>query len=116
LNQGNGTFAAAQSYPVASFDTFAAIADLNGDGHNDLVVGGHVVFLGKADGTLAPGVNAPASGGPFAIGDLNGDAYPDLTIGNVPASARAPSRSASSRRFASESQLPRGPISFANAL
>jgi hypothetical protein len=82
LNQGNGTFAAAQSYPVASFDTSAAVADLNGDGLNDLVIGGHVVFLGKADGTLAPGVNAPASGGPFAIGDLNGDAYPDLTIAN----------------------------------
>lgn len=72
-----------------------AIADMNGDGINDLVVGNGVycgpsqppasvsVLLGTANGTFQPAITtqiqsySPAS---IAVDDLNGDGIPDLVI------------------------------------
>ncbi|MCC6669761.1 MAG: VCBS repeat-containing protein [Planctomycetes bacterium] len=68
------------------------LADLNGDGHNDITLGlldraSVSLFTGLADGSLAPEVQLGASGTPFQtlVGDVNGDGRPDLiaTSGNL---------------------------------
>jgi uncharacterized repeat protein (TIGR01451 family) len=68
----------------------AVVADINGDGREDVVVlhGGWLrlgAFLQNADGSLAPEALTPvpyASYGPqgLAIGDINGDGLPDAVI------------------------------------
>ena len=56
-------------------------ADLNGDGHADLVAGGGAsgptAWLGNGDGSFQPG-QALVGGEGGAIADLNGDGRPDL--------------------------------------
>lgn len=75
------------------------LADLNGDGHPDLLAvfdtplagsyayGGVWTFLGNGDGTFQPGVRQVLSSVPLtfaaqaiAVGDLNGDGKPDLVL------------------------------------
>jgi hypothetical protein len=60
-------------------------ADLNGDGHQDLVVqmGGSVmVYLGKGDGTFQAGVNYTGIDNVqgFLLTDFDGDSRPDLAV------------------------------------
>ena len=93
IGKGDGTFAPAVDYatstaPGASAVRFG-IADVNSDGHTDLVVatglGNSVaILMGKADGTFASPVD-------YAIGqmvenvravDVNGDGKPDLITSN----------------------------------
>jgi len=78
--------------------TSVEIADVNGDGHPDLVVGngcfsscgggGVGVLLGNGDGTFQPAVTY-FSGGWYADGiavaDVNGDGKPDLVVANCTA-------------------------------
>ncbi len=93
LGNGDGTFQAPQSFTVASGPTFVTVADLNGDGHPDLVVAsprssvgnnGRMisVLLGNGDGSFQPAVNYTVGVGPtaIAVGDLNGDGIPDLVV------------------------------------
>jgi hypothetical protein len=81
LGNGDGTFRAGGSYPgqLGSFIN-AAVADLNGDGTPDLVVGS-VVLLGNGDGTFHE-MAGLGDFGPVAIADFNGDGKPDIAEGS----------------------------------
>lgn len=96
-----GTGAGGALGPKASYPTVAgsetsnlAVGDLNGDQHLDVIATNPLassvsMFLGSADGTLAPSINIPVgifgSSTPFsaAIGDFNGDGRNDLAIAEV---------------------------------
>ena len=103
LGNGDGTFQTAVTYPSGGFEAFSvAIADVNGDGKVDLVVGNTcatsssctngtiAVLLGNGDGTFQTAV-AYGSGGndvfSVAVADLNGDGKPDLVVSNYCASS-----------------------------
>ena len=64
---------------------FVLVADLNGDGIPDLVLGSNVVsiYLGNANGTYseaaAPSIQGPTSY-PIVVADFNGDGIPDLAV------------------------------------
>ncbi len=93
LGNGDGTFRPAVSYPVNGVDTVTVdVADINGDGFADVVVGswwtgpntgvGAIeVLLAKGDGTLLPPVSQSFVGsGPqvVAFRDINGNGKLDL--------------------------------------
>ncbi len=94
LNQGAGTFAHEQDYPLPNVPVSLAVGDFNGDGHMDVAVGvaspaasapgpsGLYVLLGQANGTLATPVKVDSSANPvsLATGDLNGDGRTDLIV------------------------------------
>jgi hypothetical protein len=92
LSKGDGTFEAASSYATGGYDAASvAVADLNGDGKPDLIVGnccddtlinGIVgVLFGIGDGTFQPVV--PYRSGTYyvwsvAVADANLDGIPDI--------------------------------------
>ena len=93
VNNGDGTFAPGVYYNLTG-DLYqspseAVIADLNGDGHNDIVVsnenGGDIsILLGHGDGTFtAEDVNYDTGGFPWMtplVADFNGDGLPDVLV------------------------------------
>jgi hypothetical protein len=89
LGNGDGTFAAAQTYNAGGAPSSLAVADVNGDGKPDLFVvyGSSLVgvLLGNGDGTFQP-VHTYGTGGQFgnaiAVADVNGDGKPDLIVAN----------------------------------
>jgi len=95
LNNGDGAFQKPVSYSSGGYYAVSvAVADVNGDGAQDLVVanacsntncqGGSVdVLLGNGDGTFQAAVSYGAGGfdaQSVAIGDINGDGRPDLVV------------------------------------
>lgn len=89
-----GTASANGLYPTQFFGTLNApgavvSADINGDGHPDLVVIGEdqtiAVMLGKADGTFASPKSYYVAGilpVALAVADLNGDGKLDIVVAN----------------------------------
>src|SRR5207253_47100 len=65
---------------------FVLVADLNGDGIPDLVLGSNQVsiYLGNADGTYTKGATISVQQGPTSYpivsADFNGDGIPDLAV------------------------------------
>ena len=104
LGNGDGTFQGAVSYNSGGVDALSiAVADVNGDGHVDLLIanecinsgncfgGGEVgigaasVLLGNGDGTFQPAVSYNSGGlgtSAIAVADVNGDGHPDLLVVN----------------------------------
>jgi hypothetical protein len=86
LGNGDGTFT--QQPAIADSCGFlqAKVADLNGDGHKDLVFacnGSTSAALGKGDGTFAAPTNLPSGSFPgayfsLAVADFNGDGKLDV--------------------------------------
>jgi hypothetical protein len=101
LGNGDGTFAAAITFPAgiqpaATIDCIV-VGDLNGDGKPDLAAASAddphsslKVYIGNGDGTFAAPADYPSPVGPFpgsagsAIGmamvDVNGDGKPDIVV------------------------------------
>ncbi len=101
LGNGDGTFQTAVSYDSGGYAALSiAVADVNGDGHPDLLVanscgsggacsdGGSVgVLLGNGDGTFQAAVNYKSGDHPLeaysvTVADVNGDGHPDLIVSN----------------------------------
>jgi hypothetical protein len=89
LGRGDGTFSEARSYPSNDHPTKLAIADFNGDGKVDLVVGNKLdsavsVLLGNGDGTFQKPIKYSVGSYPYsvAVGDFNGHKKQDLVVAN----------------------------------
>jgi uncharacterized protein (DUF2141 family) len=100
LGNGDGTFQIAVTYSSGAADaTSVAVADVNGDGKLDLVVGNLCtskagcdgtskvgVLLGNGDGTFRTAVTYDPGGyetGSVALGDLNGDGKLDIVVADA---------------------------------
>jgi FG-GAP-like repeat/Abnormal spindle-like microcephaly-assoc'd, ASPM-SPD-2-Hydin len=98
LGNGNGTLQAAVNYSSEGNTTNAvALADVNGDGHLDILVangstangnsdGSVAVLLGNGNGTFPTAVTYDSGGlgaSGIAVADVNGDGVPDVvtTVG-----------------------------------
>ena len=89
LGNGDGTFQAAVSYDSGRpFTNSIAVADVNGDGKPDLVVGNFndsvAIMLGNGDGTFQLGaIYSSQAEFSVAVADVNGDGKPDLLVANL---------------------------------
>ncbi len=89
-NNGAAGFVALPALSVAPGPRSLAAGDLDLDGDQDLVVASPnsdtvTVFLGKGDGTFAPGKTYPGGDGArwVAVADLDADGAPDLAVVSV---------------------------------
>jgi len=87
LGNGDGTFQSAVTYDSGAMATETiGVADVNGDGKPDVIVGNHCgcsgqigVLLGNGDGTFQTVVGYSAIGADkIVVRDVNGDGKPDV--------------------------------------
>jgi Bacterial Ig-like domain (group 3)/FG-GAP-like repeat len=90
INNGNATFTARGSSPVASMSGKMIAIDINKDGKRDLVfVDGQTsalfVLLGKGDGTFQPlrTSSVPFAPASITVGDFNRDGRLDVAVGGA---------------------------------
>jgi hypothetical protein len=112
--------ACAASCPLGANPTSAVVADLDGDGNNDVAVtdtsGSVLVFLGNGDATLRPPLNFAADAGAIDIvaADFDGDGKLDLATANQTAGDASFLRNLGGANFAAPSQtaLGSGPVAL----
>jgi len=87
LGRGDGTFQDQLTDPVGSDPVAVVTADLNHDGHPDIITTNYYsndisVLLGNGDGTFQPAESFPAGYGPtgIVVGDFNGDGRVDVAV------------------------------------
>ena len=90
LGNGNGTFAAQQTFATGATPVSVAVSDVNGDGKADLVVANNgsnsvSVLLGNGNGTFQAQQTFATGANPYsvAVSDVNGDGKPDLVVANL---------------------------------
>ena len=87
LNDGTGNFKLAPQ--TFGYHPVYASADLNGDGHVDLVVGPALgVLWGKGDGTFTQGPGASLMTTSATIGDFNHDGHLDIATNDTSFSSK----------------------------
>jgi hypothetical protein len=80
------TFTPSTNYEVLALPQSIAVADLDGDGFPDIIVGtqlGLSVLMNKGDGTFiepAAVYSLPIGGGGVIAADFNGDGFPDVAF------------------------------------
>ncbi len=85
LNNGDGTFGTPLIYGVSGIPN-VVIADMNKDGHPDIVAAGggsqFYVLINRGDGTFLTAVPYGPYNGFYsvAVGDFNGDGWPDVAV------------------------------------
>jgi hypothetical protein len=81
LNNGNGTFGAAQNYAIGGPANSAAVGDFNHDGYLDIATTGNTemdVLPNNGNGTFGSYQNVGPAGSSVVAADFNGDGFPDL--------------------------------------
>jgi len=91
LGNGDGTFQTPVGYVTGVFGGAPTVADFNGDGIPDLIIGapGTVgsILLGNGDGSFQLPMYVFLGTGIIAVADFNQDGSPDLAGGNADGSA-----------------------------
>ncbi len=90
LNDGAGTFPDRVDYGVGEYPVAMVLADVNGDGKDDLAVANKLdktvsILFGNGDGSFQAAHNYPTSTAApqlIAAGDFNGDGAQDLVTSN----------------------------------
>ncbi len=91
LNSGSGSFSASApiAIPAGSNPAYLAVADLNGDGRQDLVTANQgndtaSLLLGNGTGGFTVGTPLTTGSSPrnLVVADLNGDKLLDLAVSN----------------------------------
>ena len=77
FGNGNGAFQMPVFYS-GSNPIFISVADVNGDGHPDIVVPGATIYWNDGHGAFPAHTQASLTGNQVSVGDVNGDHIPDL--------------------------------------